>query len=493
MKRNILSAIIILTATSGLFAQGQMDALRYSYTLPQGTARSLSMGNAFGALGGDFSSLSINPAGLGVYRSSEFVFSGGYNINNVNSSFLNNSDNEFTNKFSINTIGFIGTYKSGQDDGWVSTSFGIGYNRLYDFNKYAVISGLDTIGAPSSMVNYFFNNVYDGNGNVIQPDNLDPYYERLAYDSYVIDYDTSNGEYISDVPYGVLHRNTIDQKGSGGEYLLSFGANYSNVFYIGGALSIYSFNFEQNNLYREEDSHNLSSNFDWFTFNTWNKARGTGYSFKIGAIVKPVQFIRLGLAYHLPVSYSVTDEFLTSMQSNYVNYTVYPTNQDGSLKGSSTSTYKLITPGKLVLSGALQFQNYGLFSVDAEYTNYSRMRLQNSGSGYDFYDENNIIKKIYKPALNIKAGAEGRIGSIAIRGGYNIYGSPYAKSEINKNAFYQTLSCGIGYRLEKIYIDLAYVRQLEQEKYYMYTDNFLSPATLKNDNSKIILTLGLKF
>ena len=38
-----------------------------------GTARFMSMGGAFTALGGDISTLSQNPAGIGVFRTSEMM------------------------------------------------------------------------------------------------------------------------------------------------------------------------------------------------------------------------------------------------------------------------------------------------------------------------------------------------------------------------------------------------------------------------------------
>ena len=55
-------------------AQNEMQALRYSQYNPFGTARYAAQGGAIGALGSDLSSVFVNPAGLGFYRSSEFSF-----------------------------------------------------------------------------------------------------------------------------------------------------------------------------------------------------------------------------------------------------------------------------------------------------------------------------------------------------------------------------------------------------------------------------------
>src|SRR5438046_2391525 len=72
-KKNILALIIFVAGN--VSAQSDIDALRYSQNSLAGTARFVSMGGAFSALGGDFSTLSSNPAGIAVYRKSEFSIS----------------------------------------------------------------------------------------------------------------------------------------------------------------------------------------------------------------------------------------------------------------------------------------------------------------------------------------------------------------------------------------------------------------------------------
>ena len=62
-------------------AQNELDALRYSQTQLYGNARSAGYGNANGAIGADFGGLSYNPAGIGLYRKNEFVFSPSLKIN----------------------------------------------------------------------------------------------------------------------------------------------------------------------------------------------------------------------------------------------------------------------------------------------------------------------------------------------------------------------------------------------------------------------------
>ena len=62
---------ILMTLSSAMIAQNAMDAYTVSSSQIRGTARYVSMGGAFTSLGGDPSSIVQNPAGIGVYRSSE--------------------------------------------------------------------------------------------------------------------------------------------------------------------------------------------------------------------------------------------------------------------------------------------------------------------------------------------------------------------------------------------------------------------------------------
>ena len=73
MKKLIITLIACLGLTALSQAQYVDQALRFSQQNFGSTARSKAMGGAFGALGGDFSSLSINPAGIAIYQRSEMT------------------------------------------------------------------------------------------------------------------------------------------------------------------------------------------------------------------------------------------------------------------------------------------------------------------------------------------------------------------------------------------------------------------------------------
>ena len=103
-------------------SQSDVDALRYSTLDFGGTARSLGSGNAYGALGGDMSSFSMNPAGIGIYRGSEFVLTPGLLSINSESSYLGTKTVEDKYKFTINNAGIVfASVKRGKENattGW---------------------------------------------------------------------------------------------------------------------------------------------------------------------------------------------------------------------------------------------------------------------------------------------------------------------------------------------------------------------------------------
>ena len=150
MKRFTITIVAILLANLA-FSQDFFDALRYSQTNYGGSARSIAMGSAFGSLGGDFSSASINPAGLGLYRSGEFAISPTLNINDSKSGYLGTSSTDNKYSFNFDNLSYVVTSKTGSDMGILGFSFGVGFNRLKNFNSNISILGH---GAQSTLLNY---------------------------------------------------------------------------------------------------------------------------------------------------------------------------------------------------------------------------------------------------------------------------------------------------------------------------------------------------
>ncbi|MBQ5404587.1 MAG: hypothetical protein IIU11_09520, partial [Bacteroidales bacterium] len=133
MKKSIFLASLTLLS-SAVFAQDEYDAIRFSQTYQQGTARSTAMGGAFGALGGDISCLSSNPAGISIYKRGELTFTPQFvNVNSESTiDGYNNSDNKFS--FKLANFGFVSANYNAEKHGFKGWAWGIAYNRLADYN-----------------------------------------------------------------------------------------------------------------------------------------------------------------------------------------------------------------------------------------------------------------------------------------------------------------------------------------------------------------------
>ena len=96
MKKLLYSSLVLglaLCFSSALRAQNMYDALNFSTNEYFGTARSMALGNAVTAIGGDLGTIGINPAGSAVASYSQLTFTPGLNISIVNSSFDNGQGN----------------------------------------------------------------------------------------------------------------------------------------------------------------------------------------------------------------------------------------------------------------------------------------------------------------------------------------------------------------------------------------------------------------
>jgi hypothetical protein len=510
---------MIILSANPIFAQNESDVLRFSQTFAGATARSIGMSGAFGALGGDMSSLSINPAGIGVYRVSEFTFTPELGVDNTKSTFLGSKYSDSKYRLNMSNVGYVYTYNSNKEEGWVTFSFGIAYNRMNDFNRNATIL---SVNQHSSMLDGFtdylnanYLGMYTNAPNPIgttedlgpvKNDLLDRYpnYEYLAFMTGVVWPDQGNnvnpGYFINNFQaagtYGETQQRTITTKGKMGEWAFSIGSNYSNKLFIGATFGAVPVDYE------EEKSHtesNIPGDLDRFTFYEKFKTNGTGYNGKFGVIYKPIDFIRLGFAFHTPTFYNMTSEFYTSLDANYSsppfnNSTKTHYNEEAS---STSYNYTITSPLKLVGSFALQFKQFGVLSADYEFIDYSTAKIR--GSDDALADLNGIVQNSYKATSNIKLGAEAKLGDFAIRGGYGFYGSPYSSSEFNKGASTTSYSLGAGYRGKSFFLDFGYIMFATKYKHKLYDYANLTPsygseiADMDSKYGRFVTTLGFRF
>ncbi len=495
MKRYLI--ILILIIANKLICWAQLfpeDMLRFSQQYPWGTARSMSMSGAFGALGGDLSSFSINPAGIGVYRSSEFAFSPSLGFNNAGTMF-GQSVNSYSNQGNLSNIGFVSSYINNKTDGWIGINFGVSYNRTNDFYRTVTMQRND---AASSLLDQFDFNAY----NNIANNGLNSFYEGLGIQTGAL-YSNTNGDsvfsyYTKSRQHSEFQQETRNISGGMGEWAFSLGSNYNNTLYLGFTIGIDELNYHEDDpLYEQAPSgvQNLSS----FTFTQHFNVVGDGVNFKLGAIYKPVNWIRIGAAIHTPTSWNLHSDYNTSMVT---------LDKDGNGSAASSGVLafnnSLNTPWKAVFSAAILFSQYGLISIDDEILNYRNMNI----SGDFVSSQNDSVGSMYKTVNNCRIGAEGRLGQLSLRVGYGFYASPYASDQLNHNTTYQSYSAGFGVRSTHCYLDFAYFLLKYPEHYTLYNYNEVynnngtiswinnpisNTAKTEYNINQIVMTLGFKF
>lgn len=497
MKRYFILFTITLLVPFFMQAQDLADALRFSSFQTQGTARAGAMGNAFGALGGDFTSVGINPAGLGLYRSGEFAITPKSSSKTVDGSYWGTSAEDNDYKFMLNNISYVSSIpvSSRNEAGIISVNLGIGYNRLKDFNNNFLAQGYNVDG---SYMDYFADNANAG----VWSD----YYEELAWKTDMLIYDENNDTYwhdIQDANYGQSQRKTSSRSGSIDEYSFAAGLNFNHKFYLGASVGLTDIYYRESTTISEVDEQGNIPYFNDYQFNSYLRTSGSGTNFKVGAIYKPTNEIRLGVSIHTPTFYRLHDNFETSMTS-FITY------DDGSQNYEEHSPisnydYKLETPMRATFSGAFVIAKKGLISVDYELVNYGKARLRNGGDGYGFVDENMDISKAYKAIGNLRIGGElMTTNTLSLRGGLEYHPSAYnstafGTNQPNADANLMVYTGGLGYRNGKFFADLAY-RYSTTDRFDLpyqtpISTDYPAPETIsyKLANHDVLFTLGFRF
>jgi hypothetical protein len=482
------------------------EALLFSQTSWNGSARVQGIGSAQAALGGDISSISGNPAGLGFYNHSEFSFSPSLNFINTTSEYLGSQNNGSTTNFNIGNLGVVINRKKPAAEGaiFLGGSFGFSYNRINDFHHEVLYSGKNN---NNDFIGFVLDEIrFNNNGKV----NKDVYYQQLSWQTYLIndfDINQSTGDTIYNTvgtfvdPQGInsttapQQSESIKTNGSQDQWSISYGGNISDRFYFGMGLGIVSINYKSNRQYSEVRSPQTI--LDYFVLNESLRITGVGINGTFGAIVRPVDIWTIGIAYTTPTVYSISDEFNADMQSVWRNeaFSYYP--NDSYFTGNQNekidpivSDYQLKTPGRLNLGSALFIGKNGFITGDAEWVNYSKGNL--SGGGIDFQNDNNDIQSWYKNSTwNYRIGGEYRIKAFRVRAGIGRMVSPYNDESINHAK--TSYSGGAGYRGKSFYSDLAMMFSTYKSTTTPYTYTPQPIADITTNKASVILTMGFLF
>lgn len=508
--KNLLMLCMGLVSTSYILAQDVSDAVRYSMDEIQGTARFRAMGGAFGALGGDMSSININPAGSAIFNNSHVSLSlGVFGTNNDVTYDVNatNRTNSFSNSnFDMNQLGAAFVFKNrNANSPWKTFTFGMAYDRARDFDQDWVASGTNT----TSIDSYFLANANNGNvpfGTLkLQPNEFieeayaaigglnNGYQIQQAFlgywsgiiDPLNLDNDTNDNEtsYVSNIEAGNFNQNYLySATGYNGKMAFNFATEYDDKIFFGLNLNAHFINYEHFTRLDERNS-NPGSIVNNLAFENLLTTNGAGFSFQLGTIIKLTPELRAGLAYNSPTWFTISEELVQGINSN---------NADPDISFISDiinifPDYRLQTPGKITGSLAYVFGKKGLLSFDYAVKDYGNTEFRPTVDSF-FSNLNTNVGNTLTSATSFRLGGEYRIKQLSMRGGYRFEESPY--KDANFFGDLNGYSLGLGYSFGDFNLDLAFSQAERDINYQLYTIGLTDTARIESRFTDVILTLG---
>ena len=479
--KKITTLFLLLATAAGLYAQTADDAFTLAQERYEGTARSMAMGNAFTALGGDLGGLGINPAASGVYRHSQFTFTPTLTTSRSAGDYLGNRQNTRNTSLNVANLGFVLSFDTGNYDGLMNYNFGFVYNKKNNFRSKTVAYGTtdksSMLASYASRLNLFdidkgwftdidkqsleASNAYSTYSDFFWPSilawkayGLAPYYTDSQESNYIYIASTENDNGGRLQTGGLLNQRFNRRTfGSVEEFSFNFGGNYGDFLYFGVNLNLHTVNRTIEEYY-EEAAQNPSVFQDGFKSmdnSYWQRTTGAGANFKFGVILTPVAGLRLGATFTTPTWYSLTDQWDYTMNMAFNNNKTYT---EESPTGSYS--YRLTAPLRWSVGAAYTFWDRALLSFDYERVDFSKMYYRNDRrTEGEFADVNREISKYYGASNIFRVGAEVRVGRVvSLRGGYQYYSNGYGE-----NVPMQVYCAGIGFNLgERTAIDLAWNR-----------------------------------
>lgn len=531
MRKTVITILLTLAAATS-YAQTAYDGLLFSENNYEGTARSVAMGNAFTALGGDLGSITINPAGSAVAGYSQFTLTPGLTFSASTAQgvspyadgslpYFERQMKSNLTRFSMPNMGMTISWDTERKSGLKNVTFGFVVNKSASFDQDVYANGINStttfMGAMATEANGFLasdlnaSNAYD----------YYPWNTVVGYQSGMIStFGGYEDQYVGaselifdngDIVLGGEIDQTYGRRSSGGkyEYVFNLGANISDFIYIGANLGISSLSYSYDEYFKEAAmdpsdfdialDNGKTMYFSEMRHRYYYDAEGSGYYAKFGLILTPGAGFRLGAAIQTPTvntirerwSYSGSTEFTSS---EFNGYATSPTGD---------YNYTLISPFRANFGLAYTLGNIAILSADYEMCDYSQMQFSTTGVDRDYFDDvNNTMKEIFTTSHMLRLGAEIRIGAAALRGGYGMTTSPERHFT---GPYRSNFSFGFGYNSKgSFYTDLAVRKNTYNDEYYMpYNDyifdsegNILEPVPelrITRSDWKVLMTFGWRF
>ncbi len=518
-QTSILGGEVISPANMSHMEAAKYSQAEYGFM----SARVAGMGGAYTSLGADLSSMAINPAGIGMYRSSAMSFTMGYDHTSSTNSTVGYSKGK--GNLSFGQIGSALNLYQGSGS-LVSFTLGFAYNKLADLNFR---NSASWNGGEVTIAEFFAEQMYGidpsllgSNGSPFSNPNIytDEWGGVLAYRTYLMDPAVNAdgsfaGNYIiPGIPLSSRINSAMEvvSEGSVGEFDFSMGFNFGNFLYLGTTLGLQD--IEQNLRYNYSEEYvSVNSGNDEVSYMDYGPRvgnYGSGVNFKIGAILRPTRGLRFGVAYHSPTIVSLTRDYYTNMTTAFRAADSYYAESS-----INSYNYSYSSPSKLLLGASVTIANKAILSVDYDKVWYGGMSMHTEGLEESFAND---VDADFGSANNVRVGIElVPVKNIYLRGGYAYYGSPLGReaAKYNKegNPFYgsyktdtQNLSLGMGFRFGVgSVLDIAWTLSKANYTnsimyYYSYSDGYDNVtvsgpviSNLKHTTNNVAVTYTMLF
>ncbi|MCF8274301.1 MAG: transporter [Flavobacteriaceae bacterium] len=500
-KLNLL--FIGIFSMSFMYGQDVSDALRYSQDEIQGSARFRALSGAFGALGGDLSAISLNPAGSAIFNKSYASFSVSNLDTKNDSEYFNGLTSSSDTKFDVNQGGAVFVFANNDSSSpWKKFSLSINYDKTRNFDDVWVSRGNNTNNDgqfSNSIASYFYDyanglrldeisafpdetlaNAYSDIGSFYGFANQQAF---LGYESYILEPDTNddaNTLYSANVGNGnFFHEYSYTSTGYNGKIAFNGAVQYEDNLYLGLNVNSHLISYDRATFLKEDNSNGGSIEF--IDFGNTLSTRGSGISFQLGSILKLSPEFRVGLVYDSPTWYTISEETTQYIDTNLLSSAIDPQILN------IYPDYKLQTPGKLTGSIAYVFSEQGLFSFDYSRKDYSATKFKPTSDSF-FASQNSIMNNDLTAASTYRLGGEYRVKQFSFRGGYRFEESPYKDGvTIGDLTGY---SFGLGINFGNTKLDITYDQAQRSSQNKLYNIGLTDAAMVDTKNSNITLSLG---
>lgn len=501
------------------------DALLFSQQNPYGTARSIGLGNAVTALGGDLGSVTINPAGSAIGNYSQFTLTPNVSLVTTKAGYAPIAGNGITDwnddsysRFTMPNLGVIVNFDVA-DVGLKRMSFGILSNatnnylnqvNVWGVNPYTSITGAlavkasdldisaDILNDRSAYNDYgggYWDVILGRQATLIESfDGVNNYYagaaENLGYNP-----DGSTNIYMG----GPLNQEYYRfEYGYKHDFVFNFGMNFFDKFFLGVNFGVPTFSYHST--YTLSESAQNPGDFETGLISADYQysydAEGTGIYAQLGFIWLPAPGLRIGASAQSPTLYEVNDVFRIAGSTKFLS--------GGSLSKSEQTprneyTYNLSAPGITTVGLAYTLGSFGLISADWERTYYRGMYLSDidpSWGKLTFEDVNADIRNYLQGVNAFRVGAEVKVTpEFALRGGWTWKGD----AEGYPGSYTTSYAAGLGYSSPgSFFMDLAArMTKFPGVGYYPYSDYIDGYRSMAVDCDRslmdFVLTLGWRF